>query len=315
MEHRQDGAPEEVHMPDEAAVADVRRHIDDYNGRRMKTFRQAAILVAACIAIAAVLVGALLYWTRGGALVGIALIAIFASAYWGVKTAWKPVQDLQNNLRGQVIPLMFGFVDRVSYSHGWDPGILGVVERLRLSHFTRAENDDAITGVHEGLQFKLLETRLSRKSGKKHIVIFRGLVFHFVIERDYPGTLVAARRNAGSWISEIIEHFFPDQDSTVLLRDDYLDRTYVVRTDNPEAAEQMVSVSLAPALGYLGAEFGTDDVRLALQQRECVLMLPTNRNYFAVPPVWQPLHYEAHVRPMIHEMVMLLAIAQLIRKL
>ena len=33
--------PADTHMPDETALAEVRRHVADYNARRMATFRRA----------------------------------------------------------------------------------------------------------------------------------------------------------------------------------------------------------------------------------------------------------------------------------
>lgn len=307
--------PADTHMPDETALAEVRRHVADYNARRMATFRRAVTLIVISIVGAIALVAALFAWAGGGVVLIIGLIATFFLGWLGVTFAWKPVLELQSGLRAQVFPQLFGFVDRLSYSSGWDPGVLKVVERLHLEIFNNSHIDDTVTGVHDGLQFQLLEATLSRKSGKKQRIVFRGLIFHFVIDRDYPGTLVVARRNAGDWLAGIIEHFFPGTDSNVMLRDDYLDRTYAVRTDNPTAAESMAGTSLAPALRYLGEEFGANDVRLALQRRECVVMLPSTRNYFAMPAIWEELHYEAHVRSMIHEMVMLLAVAQLMRML
>lgn len=306
---------EQAQMPDEAAVADMRRHVADYNSRRMATFRKAVILVTAAIGVALALAAALLSWRGGGVILIVGLIAIFLLAWLGVTLAWKPVRELQRNLRAQVFPQLFGFIDRLSYSSGWDPGVLKSIERLRLERFNQSAIDDTVTGVHEGLKFMLLEASLSRKSGKTQRIVFRGLIFHFVIDRDFPGTLLVAPRNAGDWLAGLIEHFFPGPDSSAMLRDDVLDRTYAVRTDNPGAAETMAGTSLAPALRYLGAEFRTEGIRLALQRRECVLMLPSTRNYFAMPAIWEELHYEGHVRPMIHEMMMLLAVAQLLRKL
>jgi len=307
--------PADAHMPDEAALADMRRHVADYNGRRMAIFRRAVVLIVASIVVALALAAGLVAWRGSGMVLIVGLMAIFFLCWFGVTLAWKPVLELQRSLRAQVFPQLFGFIDRLSYSNGWDPGVLKSVERLRLESFSNSSIDDAVTGVHDGLSFMLLEASLSRKSGKKRRIVFRGLIFHFVIDRDYPGTLVVAQRNAGDWLAGIIDHFFPSTDSTVMMRDDYLDRTYAVRTDNPAAAETMASTSLAPALRYLGEEFRTSDIRLALQRRECVVMLPSTRNYFAMPAIWEELHYEAHVRPMIHEMMMLLAIAQLLRKL
>jgi hypothetical protein len=309
-------------MPDAAALAAIEASIADYNARRIATLRRGMLQVGGVLAAAAVSMAALLFWGRDlGKSAGMLLFTVgpmlWCLAVWyGVIRAWRPVTELRLGLRYQIIPALFGgFIDRLKYQPGWEPGLLQALKHLRLQDFTTAETDDQLSGVHDGMSFTLVEARLHTGSGKSRRLAFGGLVLHVILDRDYPGILAIGRRQEENWLAALANALFPGEDQAVYLGDDHLDRTYVVRTDNPDAAAPAIATTIVPTLRFLLRSWPGAGVRLALRRRECFLMLPGDRDFFALPGIRDPLHYEAHVRPMVHQMRLLLAIGQLLRKL
>ena len=53
-------------------------------------------------------------------------------------------------------------------------------------------------------------------------------------------------------------------------------------------------------------------VRLALMGGDAFLMVPTKRNFFELPGPQEDIDWERHVRPMIRDLMTLLAVAQLV---
>ena len=52
-------------------------------------------------------------------------------------------------------------------------------------------------------------------------------------------------------------------------------------------------------------------MRIALNQRQCYLLVPTKKDFFELPPIGVPLDFERHVQPMIADLMTLLATARL----
>ena len=73
--------------------------------------------------------------------------------------------------------------------------------------------------------------------------------------------------------------------------------------------------TLAKALDYLATEWRDDVVRIALSGRQCYLLVPARKDFFELPPVDTPIDFDQHLRPMIRDLVMLLATAQLVNKI
>jgi hypothetical protein len=108
---------------------------------------------------------------------------------------------------------------------------------------------------------------------------------------------------------------FGSHDDTIPTGDPDLDETYEIHTDNRAAAKPIIEGPLLSALNYLRREWWTGEARIALRDKECFLLLPADRDYFHVPSIRRDVDYKTDVEPMIRDMVVLLAVAHLIRKL
>ncbi|MDB5523189.1 MAG: hypothetical protein JWM58_952 [Rhizobium sp.] len=304
------------YMPDEARLATIRTHIAVYNAERPAILKHAHTQVALYMGGYVVAAGLILLTTLHvdekhkvvGIVLGLAIIG-------GVKVweyAWKPVTDHQLTLRYRLFPVIFGFIDNVQYSHGQEPGFLQDINRMKLVRFTKSENDDVISGRHDGLDFEMVEAKLNAGSGKSKTVVFSGLIFRFNLDTEFRGTLVAAKR--GNWLDQFIRDIFGMDSDMIASGDFHLDQSHEFHTDNYSDARPLVEGPLAAAMKYLKREWWAGEVRIALRGKECFLLLPSDRDYFALPDINVNVDYEADIEPMIRDMAVLLAVAHLLRK-
>ena len=306
--------PEKL-MPDATRQAAIVAAIDAYNAERPDIVRNcysmATLGTAAYAGISILVLIATWSLDEKHKLVAAAAAFLFFGGYklWEYMT--KPIRDHQLTLRYRLFPEIFAFIGGVAYSHGDEPGFVRDINSMKMVRFSSTENDDIISGAHEGLFFELVETKLVLGSGKNREVMFQGLIFHFKLDQPFPGLLYAAKR--GNWLQSWVRETFGSDADLMASGNWEVDETHEFHTDNHSAARPLVEGPLASALLYLKREWPDGEVRIALRNEECFLLLPSKQDYFSLPDIYTDVSYD-DIGPMIREMAVLLAVAHLIRK-
>jgi hypothetical protein len=304
-------------MPKEAALEELRTAVAAYNAERGRVtnamYMRVAFIFGGYLLFAAVVVYGT--WTEIDTdIVGILLGLLFVGGTFVWRFALSPAKRFQQNLRDRMLPLVFGFIDEVQYGHGAEPRFMSRMPGKELVQRDRHEHGDMIAGRHDGLAFTLSETELITGSGKNRSTTFKGVIFHFIRDEEFPGLLLAARKpNA---VQLFIRDLFGGSSMPLVTSGNpEIDASHEFRTDRPDAASPIVQGTLAKALDYLATEWRDDVVRLALKGRECYLLVPAKKDFFELPPVDTPIDFDRHIRPMIRDIVTLLATAQLVNKI
>lgn len=301
----------ESYMPDAAAVAEIKAQIEAYNRARPAIYD--ACMKWAVIACAAYAVAALVLYNMISDMKqsGFILIVLGAGGYFLWTLMWRPMDRHQAALRARLFPSLFGFMDNVGYAKGVAPPFLHYVKTLGLVEYEDASNDDLITGRHEGMDFELLETELT-VGHKNRKTVFKGLIFHFRLDRPFPGILVAAKR--GNWLDRALGGLFSSGPGREIKSgNSRLDETHQFFTDNFGAARPVIDGPLISVLTWFGNEWHGGDVRIAITDEHGYLLLPSPHNYFELPGRERDMDYDRDARPLIHEMVTALSVAHAVR--
>lgn len=304
-------------MPDAAALASVQAEIERYNRFRPGVARGARLRLVLYMG-AWLIVSALIAWPvfRGGngEILGLVLAGIAFSGYWVHEAAVSQRKGFQQTLRDRVLPEIFGFIKDVRYSHGRTPGFLGRMPGNELVRRTKSVHGDMISGIYEGLSFTLSETEFSTGSGKSKEVTFKGVIVHVAQEEPFTSELFAAKR-PGSF-SQTVRDFFGDRSMLTEVKsgDVFIDASHEFRTDNPAEAKPRVA-AMAKALDYLSDVWRGGVVRIAIHRGDGFLLVPTEKDFFELPPIGVPLDFDAHAKPMIRDLVTLLATARLVSRI
>lgn len=309
-------------MPSEAALKGVRAEIEVYEAERQKVRRSAAIRIPIYLAIVVILVAVLAVafnsfadpneqWSSaphvflyiGG------LVALFI-AY---ASATAPTRRLQQSFRERLLPVIFGFIDKVRYRRGETPASVHKLPRDTVGSFNQSSYDDEISGVWQGLPFELYEAVFSQKVNKNSSTIFRGVVVALETETAFPGVLIATRK--ANKVTSFFRGIFGTELHELQSGVPILDAAYDFRTDNLDAARPLVTGRLAQALQWLGETWPEEPARIALKDRDAFLLLPQSKNFFELPDISVPLDYKTHIAPMIADMASLLATGALVRRI
>lgn len=304
-------------MPKDAALADLHAAVADYNASRGRVtgdmYLRVVLIFGGYLVFSAFV--AYIAWTEiANDIVGIVLGLLFVGGGFVWRFAIAPAKQFQQSLRNRMLPLVFGFVDEVKYGHGEEPHFMRTMPGKELVQRDRHEHGDLIAGRHEGLNFVLAESEFITGSGKSRQTTFKGVIFHFLREQEFPGQLLAARRpNA---VHRFMRDLFGGSSLALVTSGNVeVDTSHEFRTNRPDAATPIVQGTLAKALDYLATEWRDDVVRIALSGRDCYLLVPAKKDFFELPPVDTPIDFDRHIRPMIRDLVMLLATAKLVSKI
>lgn len=304
------------YMPDETALATIRQAMADYNAGRPSIARSVALRVPAMTGAYAAAAAALAYGSYGEITKNIYGMLLGGLAYGGVKVfkhARKPADDYQLSLRYQLLPVIFSFVDDFRFSHGLEAPFLDGMSASKILAHHNGVHDDMIRGRHDGLDFTLAETELATGSGKSRTVIFKGAILHFRREHPFPGLLFATRK--ANAFDAFMRDLFGSSLAVLTTGRRDLDRDYEFRTDNVAEADKLIDGTLGKALDWLRDGWPDGTPQIGFRQNECYLILPSARNRFELPGIHEDIDFETDIRPMIRDMVTLLAIAHLVRKI
>ncbi len=308
-------------MPDDAALSRVIEAIDTYNagrsGVQRTVYLKIALYFVPFIGVLAVLVWRLWPADRDDKIRIFLLVAIIFGAIYGGQALWKwvwqPATDLKDAARQALFPEIFGFVDGLRHARGTIPRFMSGLPASAVIRYTRVSHDDMIQGSYNGSAFELGECSFWQKQGKGEIKEFQGILFHTTVDQPFPGILVISKLQSAAnrfWFGGPDDRHL----SQIGAADPEINRLHALRSDATGAARALIDGALGKAVSWLDRRWSDGITRIVLRGKDIFLFLPTDANFFELPPIGVDVDFRAHVAPMIHDLFGLLNFGQLIRK-
>lgn len=304
---------------DPERLAEIRSAVDSYNSElagasRSSLLRLVSVFVPLLLVV--VVVGSFLngnavpeeIWTSPlhVFLYAGAVVAGIAGWFW----ATAPKRRAAGPNAERLLPTVFGAIDNFRHEKGEQPASFKRLPRELTGDFDHERFDDVVTGAYRGFDFELFEATLSDKDTPT----FSGAGLAFEAERPFPGVLIAGLQTPKS--KGLFGKLFGGRAlEPVSSGVDELDKAYVFRSDNPDAARQLLTGSLARALQWLGEMWPDGRALVALKGSDAFVLLPSARNLFELPQGPQPISFDQDVKPMVTDVFVMLETAALMRKL
>lgn len=318
------------YMPDAATVAAIEKDIANYNTRRAHARREIdrrmpmllGLYALGCFAAFVLLLanfGSLPEKLAMFLLVGGGIGAI-AGGVGVANYARRPGVDTQQQFRNHMLPVLFGFVENLRYSQGYEPRSFSRMPDAVKGSFNKKTFGDIITGRLGDKRFEIYETTLVYNSKNSSTVAFKGLVLGCGTAEEMPGTLVAVRRPPSDFKQSVdalmrsLSGLFGGQRLETVLSRSRLDNTYEFITDRPDEARALLKGRTGEVLAWVNQTWRSDRPRLAVRRAELFVLLPSTKDFFELPPLERPLDYGAHLAPMVRDFASLLAIVEEVQR-
>ncbi len=293
-------------MPGGEALASIHQGINAYNDGRRETENKAwrnSMLYLGPFALACL--AAIYYLQR------LASSEVFAEkGFWALagamafvgyslwKKAWEPVRQFQQNTKSRLIPVICGFVENLRYSHGRAPSFMASLPASALVQHSRIAHDDLITGRLETMDFETWRSGILDQGGQEfREETFEGAIFHTEAISGFPGVLIASKRASwGDWFN--IGSRSTGTLTEVSCANKRIAETYEFHSDRPEAAAELVNGPMTAIILWLGENWPDGIARIALNDRNIFILVPSKTNHFELPEIHVRLDYEWHIAPM-----------------
>ena len=308
-------------LPGEEAVAQIKADIEAYEAERRQVQRAVLWRVPVFVGVVLVLVAAVALafnlladpseqWLSAPHI--FLYVGGLAALFFAYSRAVSPARRLKNSFRQKVLPAVFVFVDQLRYRNGEKPYTFDQLPKEVTASFTTQNFGDVISGTYNDFGFELFEVRLSRSGKKNSVDVFKGVVVAFGAAVPFPGLLVATPR--GGTLFGFVRRMLGGKAGELTSGVAAIDARYKFTTDNTKAARPLVTGRLAQALQWLVEGWPDRPARVALRGDTGFLLIPHNKDFFALPSVSRRLDYERHIAPMIADLGAVLATAALVRK-
>ena len=312
------------YLPNAETIASIEGDVAKYNARRRHAQGEIGRRVPAlfgCYALACAVVFYFIIANFRAMPEKVAFFLLFGGAIAAIaggvalhRSAHRVGVDTQQGFRDHILPVIFGFVDGLRYSHGYEPGSFARLPAALKGDYNHTEFGDIITGRLDGRHFEISEMSLSRRSKSSTVVLFKGVALCCSVRDSFPGTLVAVRKPEPSLMQPFndlmrsLSGLFGGERLETVFSRSPLDRSYEFRSDRREEARALFAGGLGDVLGWVNERWRQGSPRLAVRHAEFFLMLPSEKDLFELPPLDRPVDYRAHLEPMVRDFAALLAI-------
>lgn len=237
----------------------------------------------------------------------------FMAIFFAWDAAEKPAKRLQQGLRDRILPHAFSFLENPAYAHAAQPQSAQYIPRQAIGTFNRSAYGDVISGAYDGVPLEIFEATFRHKAGKSDSIAFKGMILAVRLEKPFPGTLIAISKtgNVTRWFRDLFGNAMETHDFV----DPAIGEAFEVRSTNGEATRKLLDGALAKALKFLRDTWPDGQPRLALNEGNAFVLLPSYKDFFELPKIGTPVHYAGHIEPMANELKSLAAIGALASRL
>ncbi|MFI3300156.1 MAG: DUF3137 domain-containing protein [Candidatus Gastranaerophilales bacterium] len=151
-----------------------------------------------------------------------------------------------------IIPMLFGFFDNLSYAHGKQTDVTYMdLKKLKIyPECNCVMVDDCIEGTYNGLNLKINELFVSKESGKTSRILFKGLMLQIDLHKNFSShTLI--KRDCG--IFNIFNFVIGMQRTK--FEDVQFEKVFEVYTTNQGEARYLITAAFMARLLQLSKKF------------------------------------------------------------
>ena len=237
-----------------------------------------------------------LYWV---AAVVTGIVGMFA-------VAWR-FSRVQKSVKAFLLEKTCGFLD-MRYRLEAPRGHLAAFESLRLlPRHTRSRVEDEITGELDGVDFHVMDAKLSRRSGRSNRTVFRGVLVTFQVGRPFVGTTIVARDKG--WLGKLFEGSAGGFER-IELDDEAFERQFDVYSDSPGDSRALLDRAMVERLRSLSDSFGGRGLAVAFRERQVLASVNRKKDLFEAGSLFQPLDDPRRVQAIVDDIGFALSVAE-----
>lgn len=274
---------------------------------RLKARREAMLIGGGASALIAVIVILALnssgerdlYW-----------VAAFVTGIVGMFAAAWRFSRVQKSVKAFLLEKTCNFLE-MDYRLEAPRAHLAAFESLQLlPRHTRSRVEDEITGELDGIDFHLMDAKLSRRSGKKNRTVFRGVLATFQVDQPFDGTTIVARDKG--WLGKLFAGS-SDRFERLELDDEAFERQFDVYSDSPGDSRALLDRAMVERLRSLSDSLGGGRLAVAFRERQVLASVNRKKDLFEAGSMFQPLDDPRRVQAIVDDIGFALSVAEALK--
>lgn len=225
-----------------------------------------------------------------GVLIWGGMVALLAAGF-----GYMPVHRFEQRCKARALSDLAASVGMAYTSADFAPPAMARIQQLRLIDNDAEDEtyEDLFTGARSGADFQLYEARLTKRSGKNTVTVFRGQVLRIGFPKAFLGTTVV-NRNSQRW-------FPPKGLQRVGLESSQFERIFEVFGSDQVEARFLVHPAFMERLMALETAMSGKNLRCAFDESHLLVAIEGG-DLFEVVDVFKPLPDREQTRKGVEEL-------------
>lgn len=204
---------------------------------------------------------------------------IFAGAF-GVYYLFK--KSFENKLKAKIMPVLAKTFEQLSWSHGKYKDKDLFTNACLIDSYTSASFDDIFRGKNNDVDFEIIESRFTKRSGKNEITVFSGAIVKLKMNKNFTGhTIIRPDSFTHKSPSSKLWH--------TTLEDVSFEKRYDVFTNDEVEARYLITPSFMERLNKIKVAFGSESLNCAFYQDCLLIALWSDKDLFAIGSLFKPV--------------------------
>lgn len=222
-----------------------------------------------------------------------------------------PLVNYNNTIKDIIFPKIFSFFGtNFSYSRIANVDYTMLNSTGIMPNYNQKSSEDKIKGVYKDVNIELYELLLRYKAGKNTSTVFRGMIIHLTMNKNFKGHTIV-KNDRGSLVN-----FFSSSSSglqKVTLEDSKFEGEFDIFSSNQVESRYLLTPAFMERFLKLKGVLRSPQIEAAFLNNNLILKISLMENRFEPGSVFEPATFEEDIKTILSEMNLIFEIIDVLK--
>lgn len=192
-------------------------------------------------------------------------------------------KDFENKIKSRVMPKVCKCYNNLTWNEGGYQNNSTLFSASNLVYnFDKEVYDDVFIGKHKNVKFDIVETKLTKRSGREKVTVFKGVIIVLDMNKNFKGNTIIR--------PDTILHKSPFANlHHTTLEDVVFEKKFDVYTDDEVEARYLITTAFMERLNNIKVAFEANNISCAFYQNKLLIGIKTLNDLFSLCSLFKPV--------------------------
>ena len=192
-------------------------------------------------------------------------------------------KDFENKIKSKVMPNVCKCYNNLTWNEGGYQNNSTLFSASNLVYnFDKEVYDDVFIGKHKNVKFDIVETKLTKGSGREKETVFKGVIIVLDMNKNFKGNTIIR--------PDTILHKSPFANLRhTTLEDVVFEKKFDVYTDDEVEARYLITTAFMERLNNIKVTFEANNISCAFYQNKLLIGIDTQKDLFSLCSLFKPV--------------------------